>query len=231
MTTGGSGGSLQKVTLTKAAPTVSLTKGSGATGQMRVNLNWNAGTKGLFRKAQSIDLDLGCLYELTDGSKGVVQALGNAFGRLDGPPYIQLDGDDRSGSATGGENLSINLEHLHEIKRVLVFAFIYEGVPAWSRADGVVTLPAGRCAHRGRPRRALRLADVRGRPAELDGQLARRSPRDPVRGRLPAGAGPDVQLGHGLAARAQVAALNRRVRAPARGCAAVRRSRTPAPSR
>lgn len=140
MTTGGSGGSLQKVTLTKAAPTISLTKGSGATGQMRVNLNWNAGTKGLFRKAQSIDLDLGCLYELTDGSKGVVQALGNAFGRLDGPPYIQLDGDDRSGSATGGENLSINLEHLHEIKRVLVFAFIYEGVPAWSRADGVVTL-------------------------------------------------------------------------------------------
>lgn len=86
MTTGGGGGSLQKVTLTKAAPTVSLTKGSGATGQMRVNLNWNAGTKGLFRKAQSIDLDLGCLYELTDGSKGVVQALGNAFGRLDGPP-------------------------------------------------------------------------------------------------------------------------------------------------
>jgi tellurite resistance protein TerA len=136
----GGGVSLTKLTLTKAAPTVSLAKGSGATGEMRVNLNWNAGTKGLFRKAQSIDLDLGCLWELTDGSKGVVQALGNAFGRLDGPPYIRLDGDDRSGSASGGENLSINLEHLHQIRRVLVFAFIYEGVPAWSRADGVVTL-------------------------------------------------------------------------------------------
>ena len=145
--------SLSKVSLTKSNPTVSLTKGTGATGQMRVNLNWNArpagsGGGGFLKKLKgddgSIDLDLGCLYETVDGRKGVVQALGNAFGDLHQPPYVKLDGDDRSGSASGGENLLINLDHLGELKRILVFAFIYQGVPAWDKADGVVTLfPVG----------------------------------------------------------------------------------------
>ena len=93
-----------------------------------------------------IDLDLGCLYEFTNGRKGVVPALGNcvAVGN-EGPPLISLDGDDRSGTNSGGENLSIDLSRLREIRRVLVFAFIYEGTPNWAEASGVVTLfpPAG----------------------------------------------------------------------------------------
>ena len=56
----------------------------------------------------NIDLDLGCLWELTTGHKGVVQALGNAFGDLDGPPFVKLDKDDRSGAATDGENLLVS---------------------------------------------------------------------------------------------------------------------------
>jgi tellurite resistance protein TerA len=138
--------SLSKVTLTKSAPAVSLAKGAG--GSMRVNLSWNprpegAGGGGFLKRltgagSSGIDLDLGALFELRDGSKGVVQALGNAFGALDRPPYVQLDGDDRSGG--GGENLTVNLDRLSEIRRILVFAFIYEGVPAWDKADGVVTL-------------------------------------------------------------------------------------------
>ena len=124
---------------------MSLAKGSG--GRMRVNLSWNArpegsGGGGFFKKLtggnRGIDLDLGALFELRDGTKGVVQALGGAFGALDRPPYVLLDGDDRSGG--GGENLTINLDQLAEIRRVLVFAFIYDGVPAWDKADGVVTL-------------------------------------------------------------------------------------------
>lgn len=142
-----SGVSLNKLTLTKSAPAVSLSKQGSAGGRLRVNLNWNArppGKVGFFKRLAGatgdIDLDLGCLYELNDGSKGVVQALGNAFGSLDRPPYIQLDADDRSGSSTGGENLFINLDQARNIRRVLVFAFIYDGVPAWDQADGVVTL-------------------------------------------------------------------------------------------
>ena len=74
--------SLSKVTLTKAAPTVSLSKQGSTGGMLRVNLNWNArptgGSGGGFFKRTSggggaIDLDLGCLYEFTDGTKGAVQ--------------------------------------------------------------------------------------------------------------------------------------------------------------
>jgi tellurite resistance protein TerA len=143
----GQGVSLNKLTLTKAAPSVSLSKHAPLTGQMRVNLNWNARPQGgggflkrLTGGGGAIDLDLGCLYELADGRKGVVQALGNAFGAYDRPPFIQLDADDRSGSSAGGENLFINLDQAAQIRRILVFAFIYEGVPAWDQADGVVTL-------------------------------------------------------------------------------------------
>ncbi|MEO3935607.1 hypothetical protein V3N99_02500 [Dermatophilaceae bacterium Soc4.6] len=139
------------VSLTKAAPTVSLTKRGQSTGQLRVNLNWNARpaapSGGNFLKramaasSPAIDLDLGCLYELTDGSKSVVQALGGLFrNREDGPPVVWLDGDDRSGTNSGGENLYVDLGQLARIKRILVFAFIYEGVPNWAAADGVVTL-------------------------------------------------------------------------------------------
>jgi tellurite resistance protein TerA len=137
--------SLSKVTLTKSAPSISLKKSAG--GRMRVNLAWNArpegtGGGGFLKKLaggnRGIDLDLGCLFELRDGTKGVVQALGGAFGALDAPPYVLLDGDDRSGG--GGENLTVNLDRLADIKRIIVFAFIYDGVPAWDKADGVVTL-------------------------------------------------------------------------------------------
>lgn len=140
----GSPVSLTKVTLTKAAPTVSLTKQGSTSGLMRVNLNWNSGAaKGFFHKSQAIDLDLGCLYEFTDGSKGVVQALGNTFAATAAgaaSPTIRLDGDDRSGSNAGGENLFIDLGQTASIRRVLVFALIYEGAANWAAANGVATL-------------------------------------------------------------------------------------------
>jgi tellurite resistance protein TerA len=144
--------SLAKVTLTKAAPAVSLTKSGSAGGVLRVNLNWNARpteqkVQGGFLKrlaassASGIDLDVGCLYEYVDGSTGVVQALGNSFrDRRRGEPICWLEGDDRSGTKSGGENLFVNLAHLGEIRRVLVFAFIYEGVPSWAAANAVVTV-------------------------------------------------------------------------------------------
>jgi tellurite resistance protein TerA len=140
--------SLSKVTLTKSAPTVSLAKHGGASGTLRVNLNWNARPeeRGLFKKHTQLDLDLGCLYEFADGTKGVVQALGNAFLAADGSGHqlISLDGDDRSGSVDAGENLSIDLADVSRLRRILVFALIYEGAANWAAADGVATLyPVG----------------------------------------------------------------------------------------
>ncbi|WP_068537340.1 TerD family protein [Tsukamurella pulmonis] len=132
---------LSKITLTKSAPTVSLTKSSERpTGTMRVNLNWTQGRKGLFGGGNAVDLDLACFYELRNGDRGGVQALGNAFGSIDRPPFIALDADDRSGRSQGGENLHINLAHLDDFVRILIFAYIYEGTPNWAAANGVVTL-------------------------------------------------------------------------------------------
>ncbi|WP_072687069.1 TerD family protein [Rhodococcus marinonascens] len=140
---------LNKVTLDKSTPTVSLAKSGDGQGTMRVNLNWTARAatpdKGFLAKLKAaatpgIDLDLGAMYELADGTKGVVQALGNSFGALNEPPFIYLDGDDRSGGNTAGENLHINLADITKFRRILIFAFIYQGVPNWSQANGVVTL-------------------------------------------------------------------------------------------
>ncbi len=123
---------------------VSLKKG-GQTGlgEILVNLNWNAKPKGLLGGifgGQGIDLDLGCLFELKDGRKGVVQALGNAFGSLTQPPYISLDGDDRTGAVAAGENLRIDGNKIGTFKRILVYTFIYEGVANWRQADATVTI-------------------------------------------------------------------------------------------
>jgi tellurite resistance protein TerA len=137
--------SLSKVTLDKSRSSISLEKPAAGFGEIKVNLNWNQGNNGgvlggIFGKNKSVDLDVGCLFELQDGYKGVVQALGEAFGDLNHEPYIQLMGDDRTGSVAGGEWLHINGRQWSEIKRVLVFAFIYEGAPNWKATDGVVTI-------------------------------------------------------------------------------------------
>ena len=126
----------QKVNLQKGQK-VSLVKGNNGLGEILINLNWKQ-PRGFF--SNPIDLDLGCLYELKDGSKGTVQALGNAFGSLNNPPYIALDGDDRSGASSNGENLRINGKMVSKIRRILVYTFIYDGIANWKGADGVVTV-------------------------------------------------------------------------------------------
>ena len=90
-------------------------KHNAGLGEILVNLNWNtkpakqgflAGLLG--SKSSGIDLDLGCLYELKNGQKGAIQALGNAFGSLQREPYIALDGDDLSEAVAGKQPSSIH---------------------------------------------------------------------------------------------------------------------------
>ncbi|WP_328326134.1 TerD family protein [Streptomyces sp. NBC_00455] len=153
------------IELTKRHPMVSLTKQGATTGNLRVNLSWRMRSSdfgGSSRQRGSllrhpsrmfqpdvvqahtqgvvnVDLDLGCLYELEDGTKGVVQPLGNFLGGLNEAPYVQLSGDDRFGSPSG-ETLYVNLDHRDEIKRLLVFVYIYDQTPAFDRTHAVVTL-------------------------------------------------------------------------------------------
>nr|WP_208870215.1 Tellurium resistance [Streptomyces monomycini] len=160
------GGASYVVELTKRNPVVSLTKQGAASGHLRVNLSWQMRTSDIgMRSSQrggsllrnpgkmfkpevvqaqgpavvKIDLDLACLYELKDGTKGVVQPLGNFLGDINAAPYVKLSGDDRFGSPSG-ETLYINLDHRDEIKRLLIFVYIYDGTPAFDRTHAVVTL-------------------------------------------------------------------------------------------
>ncbi|MBF0345380.1 MAG: stress response protein [Nitrospirae bacterium] len=140
-----------KIVLKSKGDSIQLkTKTGGGVGELMVNLNWNQGKQeksgGFFSKLMGggggggIDLDLGCLYELSNGQKGAIQPLGKSFGSFDRPPYIFHCGDDRTGTWSEGENLRINGSLLSEIKRILIYSYIYEGIANWSQADGVVTI-------------------------------------------------------------------------------------------
>lgn len=150
--------SLSKVTLAKRGDKVSLEKkGNQGFGRIVVNLNWNQaalpnsqpqapsfltkimGTGGK-SKSNGIDLDLGCMFELADGRRGIVQALGDCWGSFNHPPFVHLDSDDRSGNNVNGENIFINGDELQHIKRLLIFTFIYEGVANWTHTNGIVTI-------------------------------------------------------------------------------------------
>lgn len=139
---------LSKVSLTKEKPSISLTKKDDY-GQIRVNLNWNQRAasnsgggflKGIFNNNKGVDLDLAAFVELKDGYRTIVQALGNKFGSFRSEPFVELKGDDRTGAASDGEWIHINGSEWKQIKEVLIFTFIYEGVPSWENTDGIVTL-------------------------------------------------------------------------------------------
>jgi tellurite resistance protein TerA len=91
--------------------------------------------------AVDIDLDLGVLYEMKDGSRGAVQAFGKLMGRYDAPPYIALSGDERTGRADGeDEYIRINGKAWPDIKRILTYIYIYRGVPDWAGARPQIQL-------------------------------------------------------------------------------------------
>src|SRR3954447_9480220 len=151
------------IQLTKRHHQVSLTKQGAAGGHLRINLSWRMRTSDLgggprgsllrhpFKALKppeilghgqsmvNVDLDLGCLYELADGTKGVVQPLGGYLGDVNAPPYVKLSGNDRFGSGSG-ETIYVNLDHREDIKRLLVFVYIYDQTPAFDRTHAIVTL-------------------------------------------------------------------------------------------
>lgn len=116
-------------------------------GKIRVHLKWSQPEpetwqekiKALMGKKPSVDLDIGCLYELKDGSRGVIQAFGESFGKFDDAPYISLAGDDKTGE-TAGEDLYINGLFWDRVRRIVLYAYIYKGAQCWSKTDARVTI-------------------------------------------------------------------------------------------
>ena len=102
-------------------------------GALRFNLNWAQP-----RSGRGVDLDLGCFVEMQDGDKMVIQPLGGRFGSVRQWPWILLDQDDRSGRHGAGETLTIHRPDL--IRRVLVFAMIYEGTDDFRSVKAELTM-------------------------------------------------------------------------------------------
>lgn len=139
---------LDKIVLTKAEPKVDLGKHDLHGGIYKVNLNWHqkepnraSGTLArLFNRHKGIDLDLGAYVRLKNGKQTIVQALGNRFGNLNQFPYVKLLGDDRTGEMATGEWIYINGDKIDDIAEIIIFTFIYSGVPNWSSTDGIARL-------------------------------------------------------------------------------------------
>lgn len=138
------GGDTHRIDLTKRT-------GSNLNGEIIINLDWSKGKKGLLSIFKSdIDLDLGCFYEMRDGSKMLIDGLQFAHGRggrrdqqtrqgcYTMPPYIWHNGDDRGRSDQSGENISVNPKGVNDIKRMVIYTFIYDGVARWAETDAVV---------------------------------------------------------------------------------------------
>lgn len=145
-----------RVGLSAAAGDIPLSRIGAASGTLRVNLRWSgpedAGGRGRpFRRriepalgaggaaGPKVDLDLGCLYQFTDGQRGVVQAAGQRNGDFARPPYIRLDRDDRTGSSTG-ENLFVNMDHSGHFQRVLIFVLLAGGSDDLTKVGATLTL-------------------------------------------------------------------------------------------
>lgn len=126
-------------------------------GEIVINLDWNKG--GFFKNllGNAIDLDLGCYYELRNGNKKLIDGLQFSHGRggnrhqvtnqgcYDQAPYIWHQGDDRGGGASSGETILVNPNGVSQIKRIIVYTFIYEGVAKWSETNAVVTVKVPGC--------------------------------------------------------------------------------------
>lgn len=100
----------------------------------------------LFRttRGRKVDLDLGCLYEMQDGNRGAIQAFGEKFGAYAQAPYIALSGDERTGDKQGmDETLRINGAHWKNIKRLLIYIYIYKGAPSWAaiKPEVIIDVP------------------------------------------------------------------------------------------
>lgn len=150
---------LKKVVLEKRGDTHKISLDKTSNQSININLNWTSGNKqkkgffaSLFGGNDEIDLDLGCYFELIDGTASCIDGLQFANGN-GGPrnvfsrqgcytniPFIWHTGDDRSGSVQEGENIIVNPAGTQFIRRMVIYTYIYEGAARWDETDAVVTV-------------------------------------------------------------------------------------------
>ena len=128
--------------LANAGDSVAISPGAEGFESFMIGVAWDnikVEDSGLFGKwfkkvrKVGVDLDIGCLYEMQDGTRGSIQAFGEKFGNFNEAPFISLSGDERTGDTEGDdEYLLVNGEKWKDVKRVLVYIYIYKGALRWS---------------------------------------------------------------------------------------------------
>jgi len=139
-------------TLRPTAPTVTVPAEQATGGAMRLHLIWStlptdprsvqAGLK------RSTDIHIGVVWELNDGTQGVVQSLGDSFAAPGwGSTVLRLG----ARSESEGETVTVALNHVHTLKRLVVFAYARKGRPEWEALAPqlVVELKGGVEVHMG----------------------------------------------------------------------------------
>lgn len=125
--------------LTQPADTAIVNRPEGGLPDFDIGMAWDnveiEQAQGFFSKffkktvlKKGIDMDLGCLFILKSGQRGCVQAFGDTHGAFNEPPYLFLDGDERSGDKDGrDEAIHLNGKHWEEIEKILIYTYIYKG--------------------------------------------------------------------------------------------------------
>jgi tellurite resistance protein TerA len=159
---------LNKIVLEKSgdAKRINLAKdssGNTLSKEITINLNWSqdkqeekssgflGSLKKIFSGNDGIDLDLGCFYELKNGTKMVIDGIQFAHGkggnrtqltnqgRYTAQPWIWHSGDDRAGSGEG-ENILLNPIGIGDLKRMTIYCFIYKGVANWTQTNAIASI-------------------------------------------------------------------------------------------
>ncbi|HEY8963797.1 MAG TPA: Tellurium resistance protein TerA [Alphaproteobacteria bacterium] len=128
--------------LSEAGASKTLSIAEGHFDVMDIHLSWNnvvVESRGFLGRLlgritkTGVDLDLACLYELKDGTRGCLQGFGNLFGAIDQPPYIHHTGDERTGNKPGAdESMQIKGVYWENIKRIMVYTYVYNGPTRWA---------------------------------------------------------------------------------------------------
>lgn len=105
---------------------------------MSINLTWRPNRRAyaaLRGRRADQQLDLGCMVLLKDGSRHIIQALGDYTGCADAPPYITLR---RTGGFSASDLLQLHRPAL--IERLLIYTFIYKGNLSFADLDASLQL-------------------------------------------------------------------------------------------
>lgn len=106
-----------------------------------IEMLWQSRIGGVHGRARYLELELGCFYEMVDGTRGLLQ-IWDGRGHIDRAPFIRLEGS-KMADGKGCQKLAIAGGHRAKIKRLQLYAFIPDGAANWAMASVAMTATLG----------------------------------------------------------------------------------------